>query len=157
MNIKADITIIIALIVILAGILYFKGGDEPATPIPEKPTATSTTGGGNSNGTETEAKDATITAKVNAPASAIGVSIAPLEIIEDSRCPSDVVCIQAGTVRVRVKITDPNGERVLIAVLNTPIPSAYATITLTEVEPEARAEIPIRTNEYRLKFEIKKQ
>lgn len=35
-----------------------------------------------------------------------GLEIVPVELIEDSRCPSDVNCIQAGTVRVRTVIAN---------------------------------------------------
>lgn len=155
---KKDLTALLVLIAVLILIAYILSPRSPGVPSPAQ-TPPPTNGNSVSEttpNTPVEPSEITITAKINNPTSGLGVTIAPIEVVEDSRCPSDVVCIQAGTVRVRVKITDPNGERVLIAVLNTPIPSAYAATTLTEVEPEARAEIPIRTNEYRLKFEIKK-
>ena len=37
------------------------------------------------------------------------IAVTPIEIVEDSRCPVEVQCIQAGSLIVRVKI-DRNGE-----------------------------------------------
>ena len=100
--------------------------------------------------------ETTITAKENKPASGLGVTIAPIEVIEDSRCPvgENIRCIQAGTVRVRTKITKTNGERILVFTIGKPITSKTETIELVQVLPSARAEIPILANEYRFVFKV---
>lgn len=33
-----------------------------------------------------------------------GVEVRPLEVLEDSRCPQDVDCVWAGTIRVKVRV-----------------------------------------------------
>ena len=106
-----------------------------------------------------QASEITLTAKENNPATGLGVTIAPIEVVEDSRCPVDenIRCIQAGTVRVRTKIINTNGERVLIFTIGTPIVSKTETIELVEVLPDARAEVPIVINEYRFIFKITKR
>ncbi len=100
----------------------------------------------------------TLTAKENKPASGIEVTIAPIEVVEDSRCPVDenIRCIQAGTVRVRTKVTNANGERILVFTIGMPVVSKTETIELIQVLPAARAEVPILANEYRFVFKITK-
>jgi len=156
MGIKRDIVIIITLVAILAFILYLSASTESVNVSSGVPTATTTENSGTSSPIVNGEKEVIVTAKISAPAESLGITIAPLEITEDSRCPTEVTCIQAGTVRVRIKIINPDGERALTATLNKPISSSYETIELVNVLPEARAEIPIRTNEYRFEFKITK-
>lgn len=56
---------------------------------------------------QTESKDENVselTANVGQAISAFGITIKPSEIVEDSRCPSDVQCIQAGRLRIKVEM-----------------------------------------------------
>ncbi|WP_147395402.1 hypothetical protein [Altericroceibacterium spongiae] len=39
-----------------------------------------------------------------------GPQVTPLEVLEDSRCPKDVQCIQAGQVRLKVRIDLGSGS-----------------------------------------------
>lgn len=90
-------------------------------------------------------------------ASGLGVSIIPLEILEDSRCPIDVVCIQAGTVRVRalVESSGRSGEGVFtLGIVET---RQNETITLVAVEPAPRAGVAIPPQNYRLTFGVEKR
>ena len=48
-----------------------------------------------------DAKSAKITTTLGQVSTALNVSITPKEVVSDSRCPSDVQCIWAGTVEVR--------------------------------------------------------
>lgn len=109
--------------------------------------------------TPREPSEVTITAKVNKPASGLGVTIAPIEVVEDSRCPVDenIRCIQAGTVRVKSEIMSGLGKGEIIFKLNTPITTEVERIELIEVLPPARAEVPIVANEYRFIFKISKR
>lgn len=54
-----------------------------------------------------------------------------VELLEDSRCPVDVTCIQAGTVRVKLEIND---QEVVLALEQSQSLSGM-TVTLTQVEP----------------------
>lgn len=47
-----------------------------------------------------------------------GISITPLEVVEDSRCPSDVVCIHAGNLRLKAVLTTGTTTQESILVLN---------------------------------------
>lgn len=157
---KKDLTALVILVAILTLIAYALSPRAPSVPAP---TETNTTTNGNSTpitvpDTSAEPSEVTITAKVNKSASGLGVTIAPIEVAEDSRCPVDenIRCIQAGTVRVRTKVTNVNGERILVFAIGTPVVSKTETIELTEVLPSARAEVPIVMNEYRFVFKITK-
>ncbi|MBI5817076.1 MAG: hypothetical protein HZB09_01470 [Candidatus Yonathbacteria bacterium] len=155
---KKDLVVFVILVVVLIIIAYLFASRVP--PVLTT-TETATTTGGNSL-PETvptmpvEPYEITLTAKANKPANGFGVTLAPIEVVEDSRCPVDenIRCIQAGTVRVRTKITNVNGERILIFTIGTPITSKTETTELMEVLPPARAEVPILANEYRFVFKI---
>lgn len=42
---------------------------------------------------------------------AAGIAVTPLAILEESRCPADVMCIQAGTIRLNVQVRrGPDGK-----------------------------------------------
>lgn len=97
----------------------------------------------------------TIEANLNQSGNAMGVQITPLEVLEDSRCPSDVVCIQAGTVRVRARLENSLGNSEQIFALNTPITTETETITLVHVNPESISTHTISPSEYRFSFEVK--
>ncbi len=50
-----------------------------------------------------------------------GREFVPVRIEEDSRCPTGVQCIQAGTVRLLVRIEDRSGTRDVILTLGKPV------------------------------------
>jgi len=62
------------------------------------------------------------------------VDVRPLAIVEDSRCPSDVQCIWAGRVRLRVAMAGVAGEPVLVLGEAFALPGGGAII-LTHVAP----------------------
>ena len=89
--------------------------------------------------------------------SALSVTVVPQEVLEDSRCPSDVQCIQAGTVRLRTLLTSGLGEGRQIFILGEPITTETEEITLKRVAPERQAGVEIKPDEYRFIFEVKKR
>ena len=57
-------------------------------------------------------RDATeVTTGLAQPAYIQGHRLRVLEVLEDSRCPTDVRCVHAGFFRARVEIRSPTGER----------------------------------------------
>src|SRR5436853_3142264 len=54
--------------------------------------------------TTTQSGTVTLQAAIAQTVSGNGVSIVPLQVLEDSRCPTDVQCIQAGAVRLKAQI-----------------------------------------------------
>lgn len=90
--------------------------------------------------------------------SAFGVNIMPIEVVEDSRCPSDVNCIQAGTVRLEALVSDSFGESTRVFNLGQSTSTSGYEITFSRVAPErtAQAMVP-RDDEYVFYFDIKKK
>jgi hypothetical protein len=99
----------------------------------------------------------TLEVMLNNEVSALGVSITPLQVLEDSRCPIDVQCIQAGTVRVKAKIVSGLGESIMTFTLNSPITTEAEEVTLISVSPKPLSTHTISAAEYRFIFEIKKR
>lgn len=66
-----------------------------------------------------------------------GVAIRPLEVLEDSRCPAGVMCIQAGTVKISVRAKTAANATATPLTLALGEATTYGglTITLTSVEP----------------------
>ena len=81
-------------------------------------------------------------------------------VLEDSRCPIDAVCISAGRIRVRVRVTTLKGSFTQEASLPPPDvsvepPSGYA-VALTDAAPSARAAQTIPEGDYRLTVKVTK-
>lgn len=83
-----------------------------------------------------------------------GVEIAPIGILEDSRCPVDVQCIQAGTVRLRTNVRTSAGVSTVDFTLGKAVSVAGETITLTGVLPEKNSKQPTAYADYRFTFKI---
>ena len=83
--------------------------------------------------------------------SVLDLTISPKEVVSDSRCPSDVQCIWAGTVEVRTTLATQvaHGEHVLT--LGKPQIFGKYSITLIEVLPNKTQEA-IANNSYRFKY-----
>jgi hypothetical protein len=83
-----------------------------------------------------------------------------VELVEDSRCPTDTNCVWAGNARIKVRVTK-NGESEEIT-LDTNGPKQYATtadghsIKLVGLTPVPRSNIRINRNGYVAMFEIVK-
>ena len=81
--------------------------------------------------------------------------IKPLEVLEDSRCPADVMCIQAGTVRLRVLLEKGGETETTIVTLSSPVVFAGKIITLVGVVPTHLSTKTITAKEYRFEFSVK--
>lgn len=113
------------------------------------PIGTSTPSGSN--------KETLLETKIQKSATGLSVTITPLEIIEDSRCPRGVQCIQAGTVRVRASLVSGLGTANQIFALNVPVTTEAETVTLVAVSPEAEAGKAIASLDYRFVFRVTKR
>ncbi len=98
-----------------------------------------------------------VEAKIDQEVTALGVTIKPIEVLEDSRCPSTVQCVWAGTVRLRVELTSGLGDASQIFELGKPVTTEAEEITLSEVLPEAIGGSELEESEYTFIFEIKKR
>ena len=82
--------------------------------------------------------------------------VKPMFVLEDSRCPTNVQCIWAGTVRLRVEVEAGAGSDVADLTLSTATELGGASLTLTAVEPERLADVSIRRSAYRFTFAIQR-
>ena len=81
-----------------------------------------------------------------------GISVTPLEVIEDSRCPVDVTCVWAGTVRVRVKLEAAGAREEVVLPFGDPVSFADAQVELKSVSPVSYLQKQILPEEYRFEF-----
>lgn len=77
-----------------------------------------------------------------------GWSVTVARVIEDSRCPSDVECIQAGTVRIGVTLQELSGEQTLKLGERTQLADGIFA-TLVSVIPEKISTTPTSESSYR--------
>jgi len=94
-----------------------------------------------------------VLAKIDQGGSAFGVKVIPVSILEDSRCAEDVVCIQAGTVKVKTLLTGKDGEITEVFELNQINPD-FNKVILVRVEPQASSKTKIKDRDYIFYFNI---
>jgi len=86
-----------------------------------------------------------------------GLTVTPLQVVEDSRCPIDVQCIQAGTVRVQVEIVSGMGTSTDTIALGSHVTTEAQRITLTDVSPGRRSTADIASGDYRITLKVEKR
>lgn len=88
-----------------------------------------------------------------------GLRVRPVDIVEDSRCPSDAVCAWAGTLRLHTHVSWADGvqQRLETLTLNEPIDIAGGKLTLSGVTPSPNAEVTIYPAEYRFAFSFDRE
>ena len=98
----------------------------------------------------------TVSVKFNQKVEAITLALTPFDILEDSRCPVNVQCIQAGTVRLKARVTSlaggtrdvefKLGEKVML--------DNSLEVTLTNAQPAPRAGQEISDSDYSFTFVV---
>lgn len=89
--------------------------------------------------------------------SVLGLSVTPLTLEEDSRCPLDAQCIQAGTVRASTRLLSGLGESTITFTLGVPATTETEEITLVRVRPEPFSDATIEKESYVFEFSISKR
>lgn len=85
------------------------------------------------------------------------LSVRVISLEEDSRCPTGVECIQAGTVRVKVEIVSGLGTSTPIIGLGKSITTEAEVITFTATTPYPARDVSIAPNEYQFIFTVAKR
>jgi hypothetical protein len=83
-----------------------------------------------------------------------GLSMRPVQIVEDSRCPADVECIQAGTVRVSLKTSINSVPAYQTITLGKTVQIHGDSITLVSVAPARMKDAAPADGSYRLTFKV---
>lgn len=84
------------------------------------------------------------------------VSVTPIEVVEDSRCPAGVQCIQAGRIRVKTLISNGTKTVERIFQLEDPITFDNIAFTMTVVSPAKKADVQLKATDYRFVFVAQK-
>ena len=93
------------------------------------------------------------TAALNEVANLDGLTVRPLAVLEDSRCPAQVQCVWAGRVRIRAEVSG-NGNRELT--LGEPLAVSSGALTLVDVRPSKRAAEAIAPRAYQFTFRFQR-
>lgn len=104
-----------------------------------------------------DATSAVIRTTLGQKMTGLGVGLTPLEIVEDSRCPADVQCIWAGTVKVKVKIESGLGSSEMVLEIGKTVTTEAESITLTSVTPPKNSGDTIPASSYRFTFDVSKR
>ncbi len=107
--------------------------------------------------TSTQKNSVSVGVRLNQKVDVQGKMITPLRVLEDSRCPVDVECIQAGTVRVSTTVQSGSRTTTQVFVLGTPVTVGTEEITLTDVKPVKNSKIIIRSTDYLFTFSVVKK
>lgn len=124
--------------------------DNTCSTSPEQATSTSANSGNNSTG------DGSAGTTLGQSVTIQGLMITPKEVLEDSRCPKDVQCIQAGRVRIQTVIVSEGKATTTEMTLGEPVLISGAQVTLTVVAPDKISKVAIKPGEYRFTFIVKK-
>ena len=98
-----------------------------------------------------------VQAAIGQTVTALDVSITPLAVVEDSRCPIDVQCIQAGTVRISARVVSGLGTSTSELKLDQALTTEAETVTLTAVAPQKISTVTTKASDYVFTFEIAKR
>ncbi len=160
MNTRNLLIGLVVVLVVVGGIAAVwgskKGASEMATPTPEGTQATTTapdtTTPTPTPATSTPEKEAD-TAALGQRIYKFGVHMTPIEVVEDSRCPMGVYCIQAGTVRVKVLLEDGTHTDTVIMTMGSPVSFGNKHVALMSVVPQ-KSQTPIKQSDYRFTFSV---
>lgn len=92
--------------------------------------------------------------QINGLAEILGVSINPKTVLEDSRCPIDVACIQAGTVRVEALVDFGSGAIPQQFTLGEAITTEAGSVTLVRVDPTKDTNTTLAPTDYVFYFKV---
>ncbi len=99
-----------------------------------------------------EVTSGTVQARINESVQLGNLTITPRAILEESRCPSGVQCIQAGTVRVRIDVASGLGQSTYTLALTQSITTEAETITFVAADPYPVYQVPLNQSDYSFTF-----
>ena len=83
-----------------------------------------------------------------------GLTIRPIAVVEDSRCPATVQCVWAGRLKVRARMNGPGWTQIRDFELGVPQAVDYYRVTLVSAEPQKQTGIEIDPRAYRFTFDF---
>lgn len=85
------------------------------------------------------------------------LTITPLEVVEDSRCAVDMICVWAGTVRVKMRTVSGLGTSEQIVELGKSVTTEAEEVRFVSVSPSRKESQETPEREYRFTLEVKKR
>lgn len=150
MSISSIIFLLLALAILRGG----RGNVEITAPVTNTPSTGIST---SITPTPSEKNLETIKIQLGKTKSALGVFITPERILEDSRCPVDVQCIQAGQVRLSATIKSKAKASKIEFKSDAKVTFENFEITLVDVKPVTHSGKKIASKDYIFTFAIKKK
>jgi hypothetical protein len=92
------------------------------------------------------------TAALGQVATVNGLTIRPIEVVEDSRCPALARCAWEGRLTVRARMTGPGWTQIRDFELGVPQAVDVHRVTLIAAEPQKAAPGQIEPGAYRFTF-----
>lgn len=83
-----------------------------------------------------------------------GVTLMPTSVVEDSRCPSNAQCVQAGTVRVSTQVGGVVAATTTTFALGAPQTIGGWNIDLVNVTPQPVTGQTIKSSSYTFYFTV---
>ena len=83
-------------------------------------------------------------------------AVTPTSVVEDSRCPRGVQCIQAGTVRIAAVIADPGTERTMVLTLGVPARLDGGWVNLVRTCPYPVHGARLNAEDYSFRLSLKR-
>lgn len=144
-----------ALVVIVSvTLLIFSPSPEPFLEDTSSDVATSTATSADETIDVVTPGSKEVTLALQEKASYNDIAIQPASIIEESRCPKSLTCIQAGRVRISLNILSLEGEHILSKVLEEGafFYAGSTKVTLVKVTPFPVDSVKIADKDYRFEF-----
>ncbi|HRH26489.1 MAG TPA: hypothetical protein PLF31_03435 [Candidatus Paceibacterota bacterium] len=150
-QILVGVVVVVLLIIVLSVRAYNNSKYGPPDVIPQRGPEDVIEG---ENTAATGTKSMVIDTSVGVGVSAYGIKVEPIEIVEDSRCPIDVQCIQMGTVRVKATVTSARDTTTVEFTLGEAETVSGDVITLSAVSPESVSGFDPQTSDYSFRFTV---
>ncbi len=83
-----------------------------------------------------------------------GLTIRPIKVIEDSRCPAAVTCVWAGRLTVRARMNGPGWTQIRDFELGVPQAVDQHRVTLIAAEPQKQVGTETDPRAYRFTFDF---
>lgn len=93
-------------------------------------------------------------AKINQTITIGGVTLTPLEALDDSRCPVDVTCVWAGTVKVRTRVVTESKTSEITFELGSSVETGAGILKLEKVSPDKYASTDTIPLDYQFYFSL---
>ncbi len=74
-------------------------------------------------------------ARLGEPARFSGLTLTPVMVAEDSRCPTGATCVWAGRARVSTAVATVDGSEIRVLTLGTPLAVGDRSVTLVDLCP----------------------